>query len=79
MDHTGFDLAYGTCAFPVYTAQAPCSSEGQLSKACPGLHALPRSKLLKFRFLGTLQGHRLGWEHIFAFPRSKQLGQPDAW
>jgi len=61
MDHTGFDLAYGTCAFPVYTAQAPCSSEGQLSKACPGLHALPRSKLLKFRFLGTPQRHRLSW------------------
>ena len=23
--------------------------------------ALPKSKLLRFRFLGTLQGHRLGW------------------
>ena len=27
----------------------------------PGLHALPRSKQLRFRFLGTPQGHRLGW------------------
>ena len=61
MDHTGFDLAHGTCAFQVYTAQVPCSSEGQLSKACPGLHALPRSKLLKFRFLGIPQRHRLSW------------------
>ena len=61
MDCTGFDLAHGTYAFPVYTAQAPCSSEGQLSKACPGLRALPRSKLLRFRFLGTPQTHRLSW------------------
>ena len=27
----------------------------------PGLHALPRSKQLRFRFLGTPQRHRLGW------------------
>ena len=29
--------------------------------AGPGLHALPRSKLLRFRFSGTPQRHRLGW------------------
>ena len=33
----------------------------ELSDAGPGLYALPRSKLLKFRFLGTPQRHRLGW------------------
>ena len=33
----------------------------ELSKAGPGLRALPRSKPLKFRFLGTPQRHRLGW------------------
>ena len=27
----------------------------------PGLHALPRSKLLRFRYLGTPQRCRLGW------------------
>ena len=27
----------------------------------PGLHALPRSKMLRFRYLGTPQRCRLGW------------------
>ena len=39
----------------------PSCSAGELSKAGPGFHALPRSKLLRFRFLGTPQRHRLGW------------------
>ena len=34
---------------------------GELSKVGPGLHVLPRSKLLRFRFLGTPQRHRLLW------------------
>ena len=58
---TGFAPAQGVCAFPVYTAQAPGCSAGELSKAGPGLHALPRSKPLRFRFSGTPQRHRLGW------------------
>ena len=33
----------------------------ELSEASPGLHELPRSKLLRFRFSGTPQRHRLGW------------------
>ena len=33
----------------------------ELSEAGPGLHALPRSKPLRFRFSGTPQRHRLGW------------------
>ena len=33
----------------------------ELSKADPGLHALPRSKPLRFRCLGTPQRRRLGW------------------
>ena len=49
------------CAFPVYTTQVSGCSAGELTKAGPGLCALPRSKLLRFRFLGTLQRHRLGW------------------
>ena len=52
---------HGVCAVPVYTAQAPGCSAGDLSKASSGLHALPRSKPLRFRFSGTSQGHRLGW------------------
>ena len=61
LGHTGFVHAHGVCAFPVYTAQAPGYSAGELSKAGPGLQALPRSKLLRFRFLGTPQRRRLGW------------------
>ena len=61
LGHTGFAPAHGVCAFPVYTAQSPGCSAGELSKAGPGLHALPRSKLLRFRFLGSLQRHRIGW------------------
>ena len=57
LGHTGF--AHGVC-FPVYTAQAPGCSTGELSKAGPGLRALPRSKPLRFRFSGTPQRHRLG-------------------
>ena len=33
----------------------------ELSKAGPGLHAPPRSKLLRFRHLGSPQRRRLGW------------------
>ena len=53
--------AHGVCAFSVYTAWVPGCSACELSKAGPGLHALPRSKLLRFRFSGTPQRHRLGW------------------
>ena len=33
----------------------------KLSDAGPGLHALPRSKPLRFRFSGTSQRRRFGW------------------
>ena len=36
----------------------------ELSDAGPGLHALPRSKSLRFRFSGTPQRHRLVWTCI---------------
>ena len=52
------------CAFLVCTAQAPGCSAGELSKAGTGLHALLRSKPLRFRFLGTPQRHRLSWACI---------------
>ena len=41
----------------------------ELSDAGPGLHALPRSKPLRFRFSGTPQRHRIGC----ACPSSEQL------
>ena len=61
MDHIGFAAAHGACAFLVYTAQAPGCPVGEPSKAGPGFRALPKSKLLRSRFLDTPQRHRLGW------------------
>ena len=60
LGHTGFAPAHGVCAFLVYAAQAPGCSAGERSKVGPGLRALPRSKPLRFRFLGTPQRYRLG-------------------
>ena len=61
LGHTEFAPTHGVCAFPVYTAQAPGCSAGELSKVGPGLCALPRSKPLRFRFSGMPQRHRLSW------------------
>ena len=61
LGHTGFALAHGTCTFPLYTSQALGCSAGELSEAGPGLRALARSKLLRFRFSGSPQRGRLGW------------------
>ena len=52
---TGFAPTHGICAFMVYTSQALGCSAGELSELGPGLRAVPRSKLLRFRFLGTPQ------------------------
>ena len=56
-----FAPAHTVCAFPVDTAEAPGCSAGELSKEGPGLCALPRSKLLRFRFSGTPQRCKLSW------------------
>ena len=61
---TGFAPTHGICAFMVYTSQALGCSAGELSELGPGLRAVPRSKLLRFRFLGTPQRCRLGWACI---------------
>ena len=53
LGHTGFVPTHGMCSFPVYTSQAPVCFAGELSKVGPGLCALPRFMLLRFRFLGT--------------------------
>ena len=42
------------------------------------LRALPRPKLLRFRFLGTPQRRRRGWACVLCLPRSEQLRQPGA-
>ena len=61
LSHTGFAPAHDVCAVLVYTAQAPDCSAGELSKMGPVFCVLSRSKLLRFRFSGTRQRHRLGW------------------
>ena len=44
------------------------------SEAGPGLHALPRSKPLRFRYSGSPQRHRLGWACILC-PSQVQAAQ----
>ena len=51
--------AHSVCAFPVYTAQAAGCYAGSMPRV-----ALPRSKLLRFKFSGTPQRRRLGWACI---------------
>ena len=79
LGHTGFPPAHCGHAFPVYTAQAPGCSAGILSKAGPGFCALPQSKPLRFRFLGTPQRCRLSWACVFCLPWSEHLKRPGAW
>ena len=74
MTHTGFAPAHSTCAFLVYTAQAPGCSTGELSKVIPGMHAFPRSKLLRFMFSSTPQRHRLGGLCFVPFPGLSSSG-----
>ena len=58
--HWVFPSSWVPCAFPVYTAQPPGCSTGDLPcKAGPAFRALPRSKLLRFRSSSSPQKHRL--------------------
>ena len=38
----------------------------ELSDACPGLYALPRSELLRFRYSGIPQRRRLSWACVLS-------------
>ena len=76
---TGFAPAHGVCAFPVYTAQAPGCSAGELSEVGPGLCALPRSKPLMFRFSGSPQRCRLGWACVLCPSQVLAFRWPGAW
>ena len=59
LSHTGFAPAHG--GFPCLHCLGSRLLCRELSEAGPGLYALPRSKPLRFRYLGTPQRHRLGW------------------
>ena len=54
--------------------QAPGCFAGELSKAGPGLCALPRSKLLRFRFSGTPQRQTQLDLHFVPFPGPSSSG-----
>ena len=69
MDHTGFVPAHSGLCFP----SLGCSAE-VLSKAGPVFRAFPRSKLLRFRFLGMPQRHRIGWVCVLC-PSQVQTAQ----
>ena len=79
LGHTGFAPVHGMCAFTVNSAQAPGCSAGALSKAGPGLHALPRSKPLRFRFLVLHKGTDSVEPAFCVLPRSEQLRRPVVW
>ena len=53
--------------------------QAALQGAGPELHALPRPKPLRFRFLGTPQRHTLGWACVLCLPcpRSSGSQEPD--
>ena len=74
LSHTGFAPAHSMCAFPVYTAQAPGCSAGELPKVGPGFRVLPRSKMLRFWLSGTPQRHRPGWACVLC-PSQVQAAQ----
>ena len=79
LGHTEFAPTHGVCAFPVYTAQAPGCSAGELSKVGPGLCALPRFKPPRFRFSVLHKGTDSVGPAFCALPRSEQLRRPGAW
>ena len=46
-------------------------------RMCSELHALPRPKLLRFRFSGTPQRRRLGWACVLCLPRPSSSGSQE--
>ena len=70
---TGFAPSHDVCAFPIYTAQAPGCSAGELSKVGPCV--LPRSKLLRFGVLkySTKAQIQFGM-HFVPFPGQRRSG-----
>ena len=59
--HTGFSPRSRRVCFPCLHCLGCRLLCRELSEASPGLYALPRSKLLRFRYFGTPQRLRLGW------------------
>ena len=79
MDHIGFSEAHGGVCFLGLHCSGSRLLCRVLSKMGPAFPTLPRSKLLRFRFLGTPQMPDLV-AHVFcSLPRSQQLRWPGPW
>ena len=74
LGHTGFAPAHRCVCFPYLCCSVSRLLCRELSKAGPGLHELPRSKPLRFRFSSTPQKHRLCWACILC-PSQVQAAQ----
>ena len=79
LGHTGFAPTHGVCAFPVYTAQAPGFSEGELCNWALDCMHFPG---LSCSVSGSRVLHK-GTDSVgpafCALPRSEALRPPGAW
>ena len=64
LGHTGFAPCSRRVCFPCLHCLGSRLLCWKLSEAGPGLHAPPRSKPLRFRYLGSPQRRRLCWACI---------------
>ena len=64
LGHTGFATRSRHVCFPCLHCLGSRLLCQELSEAGPGLHAPPRSKPLRFRYLSSPQRRRLGWACI---------------
>ena len=74
MDHTGFVPGHSSMCFPSLHCSGFSVLCRALSKVGPAFRALPRSKSLRSRFLGSPQGHRLDWACVLC-PSQVQAAQ----
>ena len=74
MDHTGFAPAQGGLCYPGLHSSDSRVLCRVLSQLGPAFCAFPMSKLLRFMFSGTQQGHRLGWACVLC-PSQVQAAQ----
>ena len=77
--HTGFAPVYTVCAFPVYTAQAPGCSAGEVSKAALGCVHFPGLSRSGSGSRALPKGADLVGPGLCALPRSEQHRRPGAW
>ena len=73
LGHTGFAPVHSVCAFPVYTAQAPGCSAGELSKVGPGCVYFPGLSCSGSGSRVLDKGPDLVGPAFCARPRSEQL------